>query len=247
MRKHIIAILWVLFSTWQAVTAQDTQAVVVTPTAKFYTKPSIKSKLILTAKTGARFYVLSPDHKNGWYHVSLLGGNVKGWIYGNNIVLAAKIVQPETGGNFDHDTSMAKLLGQPKKEYQKNDWLNEKKTEWQLIGSYDLPENTGPRMSWLYNSHSVLKSTTGILEFWVKETPAVTVSENSTVKWFQTLALWRVDCAKQRSQIAQYTMYNEAGDSINSRDTPDGGFIRVTPGTIGEDILQRVCRYKEFW
>lgn len=63
----------------------QTGAVVVSKFAQFRTQPTKTSKIIFTVKKGAKFKLESDEGKNGWYYVSILNGNQKGWIEGENI------------------------------------------------------------------------------------------------------------------------------------------------------------------
>lgn len=102
MRPLILIILLVIGSSLQVVAQR---AIVIKDTATFYSKPSAKSKVIFTVKKGASFKLESLDSTHGWYYVSAVAGNVKGWIYGNSIKITGVRSETEEGERKQPDYS----------------------------------------------------------------------------------------------------------------------------------------------
>lgn len=91
--KIYILLVFILVGLCASQSFAQTQAIVISNQAQFREKPSKTAKVIFTVKKGTKFKLESVTNKNGWYYVSVLNGNQKGWIHGNDIKLSGVVAE----------------------------------------------------------------------------------------------------------------------------------------------------------
>ncbi len=74
----------------------QTNAIVISKKAQFFSEPSIKAKLISILNKGAKLKVEIAENKDGWYYVSTKNNKKKGWIHGNSIKFVQDKVSSKT-------------------------------------------------------------------------------------------------------------------------------------------------------
>ena len=236
-RILLIALLAVLCSL--SVIAQS-QAEVITKTAKFHEKPSIKSKVIFTAKHGAKFKVESETHKNGWYYVSTLKGNVKGWMYGNSIKIGP--TNGEANAEDDVYTAMAKmsLAGEG----------------WDPIAK---AERKNYQINYFFNPSKISKAD-NLVNFWIKSIPSdksfywIDQFENilhlpmpsslEPADYDYDLSYFQCDCKARLLRHVKDISYWKSG-KIDDNPSNELDLSPVIPDSIGESFLRSACKVKQ--
>ena len=84
MKRRIILCVFLLALSSFSIWAQS-QAIVISKQAQIREIASRTGKVISTLKKDTKLKLKSNEHKNGWYNVSVLNGDQKGWIHGNDI------------------------------------------------------------------------------------------------------------------------------------------------------------------
>ena len=88
--KRLILFVFIIITLYSVSAMAQNQATVIINQAQVREKPLKSSKLIFTAKKNTKLKLESIEHKNGWYYVSILNSNQKGWIFGNDIKIDEK-------------------------------------------------------------------------------------------------------------------------------------------------------------
>ncbi len=99
--KTVIIFLFVLILSASAF--GQTKALVLTKTAVIKQQPNIKSKTIYTLKKDETISLETTDSTDGWYKVSDLKGNYKGWIKNTAIKLIIANNQWYSVGTLDEN------------------------------------------------------------------------------------------------------------------------------------------------
>lgn len=203
------------------------RAVVIKPTANFYTKPSIKSKVIFSVKKGASFKLENTDSQHGWYYVSVVGGNVKGWIQGNDIKLIGVEKWP--------DLTKAAV-----------------KDEWQLIDTMEESDNL---FVFRYFNPAKAVREGDIVRFWIKGEPInkeahvryyyktvldIPIPNDVTPSKF-LFDLWYVE-ANCRLRLLHFAKsLSNWSDRAPIIDTMNPSFYPVVPDSYGETVFNAAC------
>lgn len=196
-------------------------AIVIIPKAVFRERPTPNAKVIFTVKKGAKFKLESEEHTNGWYYVSLLKGNVKGWIYGDGI----KINNPN-----DNLPDLTKYEISNKKA--KGDYIDEldKAVGFHKPGWFHY--GTSKDSSFYYNAAKLTRQNSSI-RVWTEQ-------RNKDTNEVTSMILTELNCSTQRIRYLAGMNYK----TNRSWDMPNAQFAVIFPDSVGEGLYKKVCKSK---
>jgi hypothetical protein len=123
---------------------------------------------------------------------------------------------------------------------------------WKLFGK----SLTGT--SWYMDTETVSRPSENVVAVWVKSVPDKTGTDQTEEpeeteailkriqgKYFgayeYTEGLWELDCSKSLFRLLYFCAYEQNGDILVSRISPDAEWSFVLPGSAGEALAAVVC------
>lgn len=237
MKSRLLLIFFIIAICSFSAFAQA-QAIVITKTAQFRAKPSKTAKVLFTVKKGAKLKIEDELPENGWYRVSVLKGNQKGWMHGNAIKL----------DDFDVD-SVAKSVWSD--EYLKT----HAEGGWILL-------YTNPMSKTYFNPLRIRDLGNGLYEYWLKDVITdkgdyinkLTEIDGNGLKYLgldqpkksaddlsHILIQENMDCKKRLRGIQVSYIYAVNGDLLKT-EPANQPLEPVIPESNGELELAAVCK-----
>ncbi len=214
--KHQIVFVFLLICGFCMTVLAQTQAVVTSKIAQFRTRSTKSAKIILTVKKGAKFKLEDTRNMNGWYYVSVLNGNQKGWIEAASV----KILDSSDEVDFsilDDDIILDELI----KEDERWKIIREDDKSVFLVDTYTLKEQWGVRIVWI--------------KYVPKNTPVKRIA--------YSLELNHYNCPARTTQIQSITYYNSKYELLRTDDSAQE-LVNIIPSSVGEVLFLRICSWK---
>jgi Surface-adhesin protein E len=116
-----------------------------------------------------------------------------------------------------------------------DEFFDDIRDEWHLIGKT-------ANLTYYYNTHEELcDKDTGIMKAWVKAIPNGEGNEN----YSYSLTQYQIKCPRHQMRIVAIHDYDTNGNVIDSAVDDERDFRDVIPESMGEGILDTVCRYRK--
>lgn len=89
-----------------------------------------------------------------------------------------------------------------------------------------------------------IKNTPGSLEREIERRRKVGLRHEGYETFSHSASLRQFDCVEQKSRVTTYTDYDTKGNLIETVSSMTSEWIDVIPDSIGDDIMQAVCKVR---